>query len=116
MSQENNQCFMDARYLTDYRPSADSENINRVTSESQNNFEYRMFLQRNGKNIMKKNLNNLDEFFGCGPFENTMLNEQSKQVCNEEECFIEPHDPNGLGVGRFYTNKKECIYKLKSKK
>ena len=111
MNQENNVCFMNARDLTDYRPSGDSENIYRVSSGSQNNFEYRMFLQRNGKNIKAEQLRHLEKNLSCGEFENTMLNEQTKQVCNNEECSIVAHDPKGLGVGRFFTDKTECIYK-----
>ena len=115
MSDSNNQCFLDSRYLTDYRPVSDSENINRANCGVQNNFEYRMFLQNNAKNIMKNNLTNLDEFYGCGPFENTMLAEKTKKVCDSDGCTVEAHDPNGLGEGRFYTNEKECIYKLNSR-
>jgi len=113
--EENNQCLLDGRYMTDYRPASDAENINRVSTESNNNFEYRMFLQNNGKNIMKNSLSNLDKFYTCGPYENTMLPEKSMRVCNEEGCQVEAHDPNGLGEGRFYTNEKECIYKLKKR-
>ena len=115
MSGENNQCFLDSRYLTDYRPCSDAENTNRVNTSSQNNFEYRMFLQRNAKSIMKDNINNLDEFYGCGPFENTMLPEKTKKNCTKDGCTISPYDPNGLGEGRSYTDEKECIYKLKSR-
>ena len=115
MSQENNQCFLDGRYLTDYRPNSDRNNLNRVSYGVQNNFEYRMFLQQNAKNIMKNDLEGLDEFYGCGPFENTMLPEKTKKVCNANGCTVEPHDPNGLGEGRSYTNEKECIYKLKKR-
>ncbi len=115
MSEENmiNDCLMDSRYLTDYRPHSDVENINRVKCGVENNFEYRMFLQKNAKNIIKSNLDDLDKFLGCGPYEDTMIPEKTKKVCNKDGCTIEAHDPNGLGNGRKYTNEKECIYKFK---
>ena len=115
MSEQNNQCLLDGRYLTDYRPNSDVNNLNRAEYGVQNNFEYRMFLQQNAKNIMKNELEELDQYYGCGPFENTMLGEKTKKVCNTDGCTVEANDPNGLGQGRFYTNEKECIYKLKKR-
>jgi len=43
---------VDGRTLTDYRPSCDVENMMKSASNSKNNNDYRMYLQRNAEAIM----------------------------------------------------------------
>jgi hypothetical protein len=43
---------VDGRTLTDYRPSCDVENMMKAASQSRNNNEYRMFLQRHAEVLM----------------------------------------------------------------
>ena len=119
MEEQWDQCLLDGRYLTSFLPNTDVENLNRASFNCKNNTEYRKYLQENAVDIMKENRDKLDQLYGCGPYENTMLAEETIKICDKNSCRIEKvkgyDNEKGLGQGRFFTNNKECIYKLKKR-
>lgn len=43
----------DARFVTDYRPSCDVNNLIQVQNNIRNSYEYRLFLQQNAEQLMR---------------------------------------------------------------
>lgn len=112
----------DGRHFTDYRPSCDLNNIINTDNNIKNSFESRVFLQRNGTNLMDLNRENAslkNSNRECGAdvnddvpegFQSTMLPEKFKQVCNGNTCEYLLSDNDGIGLGREYfteTHKNE---------
>ena len=97
----------DARHFTDYKESTKRNLMLQSEVESDNSYEYRMYLINNAEKLM--DINNKKAFLINGvteckqPYEQgTMLPEQSTQVCNTRTCKVVANDPNGLGLGRQY--------------
>jgi len=104
----------DGRHFTDYRPSCHVNDLLKADNEISNSFNYRQFLQHNGRTIMDKNrsiaaLKNASppsDTYGLGVegFNNgTMLPEKYIQECNANTCKIVLNNPSGLGLGRRYV-------------
>ena len=98
----------DGRSFTDYRPNHE---INRHII-SNNNIEnihnYRMFLNRNADEIIKRNKNYIymkNGIFNCKePYEiGTMLPEQTRVICDPHKCDRVLVNENGIGEGREYV-------------
>ena len=99
----------DARHFTDYKESTKRNLMLQSEVESDNSYEYRMYLINNAEKLM--DINNKKAFLINGvteckqPYEQgTMLPEQSTQVCNTRTCKVVANDPNGLGLGRQYSD------------
>ena len=105
----------DGRHFTDYRPSCDSNNSVRNGNNITNSYDYRMFLNRNAENIMKKSHEYYfmkNGSFDCQkPYEvGTMLPERTRVVCNNHRCEAKLINENGFGEGREYvTNPPNAI-------
>ena len=97
----------DGRNFTDYRPKI-VQNNHMINNNVMNSYEYRMYLQKNAKNLMKLNedkakelnpCNNSNDLFSNG----TMLPEAYKFECNATTCNLKNNDQGGLGTGRDYN-------------
>ena len=99
----------DGRHFTDYRPRC------AVTYEIQpqvmSSFEGRMNLTGTAESIIAKNRENAIFQNSCAPCvePSTMLPELDVQVCTDRICNFRPNDPNGLGVGRGYSEPFEQL-------
>lgn len=98
----------DARHFTDYRPDCHVNNLLRHDNNIFNSYEYRLFLTRNANQLMDANRKHAFLKNGISeckpPYETgTMLPEESKVICNEQNCRVVQNDPNGLGQGRVYA-------------
>lgn len=104
----------DGRHFTDYRPSCHREDLLKADNQISNSFNYRQFLQHNGKTIMDKSRAIACQKNGCRPcdayglgvegFNNgTMLPEKYIQECNANACKIVLNNPSGIGLGRRFV-------------
>ena len=104
----------DGRNFTDYRPNHE---INRHILEENklgNSHEFRMFLNRNGENIIKHNREytfTKNGNIGCKkPYETgTMLPEKTRVVCDQHQCKVVEVNPNGVGQGRAYYQENNAL-------
>ena len=99
----------DARHFTDYRPDCHVNNMLRSDNEIFSSYNYRLFLTRNADKLMDSNRHHA--FLKNGVTEckqpynvGTMLPEESKVVCNKQNCKVVQNDPQGLGQGRVYAD------------
>lgn len=97
----------DGRNFTDYRPNHEINRHIIMENKLGNSHEFRMFLNRNGENIIKKNREYTFTKNGnvnCKkPYEvGTMLPEKTRVVCDQHQCNVVEVDPNGFGQGRAY--------------
>jgi hypothetical protein len=98
----------DARHFTDYRPNCHVNNLIKNDNEVFNSYEYRLFLTRNADQLIDANRqyaflkNGVSE---CkSPYnQGTMLPEETKVVCNKQNCRVVMNNENGLGQGRIYA-------------
>lgn len=93
-------CPLDARDFTDYRSSSDINNELIHTLDLKNTSEFNKFIRTKGILHFNNKKKELEKAYGCGPYDNTMLNEKFIQNCNKEGCKREDKDKNGLGTGR----------------
>ena len=99
----------DGRHFTDYRPSCYLENLTRSTNNINNSLQYRIFLQHNANSLMDTNRSYACQKNCCGPCQKpydigTMLPEQTKVICNTNNCSTRVNEPQGLGQGRQYSD------------
>ena len=98
----------DGRIFTDYRPNHE---INKHIIENNklvSSHEYRMFLDRNAEELIKRNKEYIflkSGLFKCKePYQTgTMLPEKTRVVCDPHNCKRVLVDENGLGEGREYV-------------
>ena len=98
----------DSRHFTDYRPDCHVNNLIKNDNKVFNSYKYRLFLTRNAEKLMDANRqyaflkNGVSE---CKmPYnQGTMLPEETKVVCNSQNCRTVINDKNGLGQGRIYS-------------
>jgi hypothetical protein len=67
-----------------------------------------MFLTHNGDKLMQLNRSYATQKNGCEGCDNTMLPEQSTQVCNNNSCNTDFVNRTGLGIGRDHGNSVKC--------
>ena len=105
----------DGRNFTDYRPNFEMNAHLMNNTKLVNSYDYRMFLNRNAENIMKKSHEYYfmkNGAFDCQkPYEvGTMLPEKTRVVCNNHRCEVKLINENGFGEGREYvTNPPNSI-------
>lgn len=103
----------DGRHFTDYRTADQVNDLMKVDNRISNSYQFRMFLQENGKTLMDKEREIACAKNCCMPcaasplgvegFNNgTMLPEKYIQVCDAHTCKVELNDVNGVGTGRRY--------------
>lgn len=102
----------DGRNFTDYRPNHEMNKHLINNSKVANSHDYRMFLTRNGENIMNKTHEYMfmkNGSFDCtGPFETcTMLPEKTRVKCDQHKCETIVVNENGFGEGREYVTQGE---------
>jgi len=108
----------DGRHFTDYRPNCLLNNNLQIKSKVLNSYDYRLFLTRNAENII--NMNRQHSYLINGPqeckqpfYEGTMLPEQDLQSCNVGTCNVQHNFDDGVGLGRDFKGKHECIQGLR---
>ena len=92
-------CPLDARDFTDYRSSSDINNDLIVQHNLKNTSEFNRFIRTEDTNYFTE-----EKLYGCGPYDNTMLDE--KYI--EEGCELNDGNKDGLGTGEEYIRKKCC--------
>lgn len=92
--------MQDGRSFTDYRANCTLDNMVSSSNNIQSSYEYRLFLQRNGKKLINKFNDYNYKMNGCNDCGDTMLAEQSELNCSEKGCNKTINDINGLGLGR----------------
>jgi hypothetical protein len=98
----------DGRLFTDYRPNAELNRYIEEKNKIKNTHDYRMFLERNGQKIAKKNSDYIFTKNGMAkcmePYHiGTMLQEKTRVVCDQHTCRVVEVNPNGHGQGREYS-------------
>lgn len=98
----------DGRNFTDYRSSYELNKHIIEKNKIANTHDFRMFLNRNGDNIIKENnkyIAMMSGSFNCKqPYEvGTMLPEKTRLVCNQHTCKEVLVNENGIGQGREYS-------------
>jgi hypothetical protein len=98
----------DGRQITDYRPNCLSTYLSAAGAQPRNSFDQRMFLVRNAESLIQKDRQRVLEVMGCtscdAPYNpGTMLPEQAVQSCNLNTCSTIVTNPQGLGLGRNYS-------------
>lgn len=99
------QIMSDGRVFTDYRPRCISNIMD--NSKNMNSYEYRQYLQANGKDIINNIRKQVYNANKCGPCVKpynigTMLPEKDIVTCNKSTCSTNVTNANGLGTGRKY--------------
>ena len=110
----------DGRHFTDYRPSNQLELLVAADNSAHNSFQYRQFLQHNGKELMGMNRQVAVRNNGCSNcatakqgvegFDNgTMLPEKYMQTCDANGCNVKLNFAGGVGTGRqYYTTAEQA--------
>ena len=98
----------DGRNFTDYRPNHEINRHYIEQNKVKNSHDYRLFLSRNGENIIGNNKKYIFEkngLFNCKePYHvGTMLPERSRVVCNQHTCKDVVINEDGHGQGRQYV-------------
>jgi hypothetical protein len=98
----------DGRAFTDYRPrcAINYESL----PEPLSSFDFRQYLIHNADKVMDATRYDTYKRNHCSPClsdPGTMLPEQNIQVCDGRKCAFPVNDPNGLGVGRKYSEGSE---------
>lgn len=101
----------DARLFTDYRPNYEMNRYIESGNKIKNTHDYRLFLSRNGERLMDKNREYIFQKNGqvkcMEPYAiGTMLQEQTRVVCDQHTCKIVEVNKNGIGQGREYVTEK----------
>ena len=104
----------DGRHFTNYNSRCVQNNNMSKNGNAMNSYEYRMFLQKNATNLMKKNNDLALNENMCTPcFDlnepGTMLPEANKFECNGNTCSLVSGDNNGVGTGRDYNVKPNGV-------
>ena len=99
----------DGRAFTDYRPNCFVNNLVRTNNDIYNSFQYRQYLTHNAEKLMDVNRTYACQKNCCGPCQKpyntgTMLPEKNISKCTSGVCGTLVTDPNGLGLGRDYSN------------
>tara|TARA_Y100000589_G_C27134983_1_gene622158 strand:+ start:223 stop:786 length:564 start_codon:yes stop_codon:yes gene_type:complete len=99
----------DGRHFTDYRGNCYVNNLVRNNNNIYNSFQYRQYLTHNANKLMDLNRANSCEKNCCGPCQQpyevgTMLPEKNKSVCGDKACGVGINSPDGLGLGRAYSD------------
>ena len=102
-------CPLDARDFTDYRSSSDINNELIVTQNLKNTSEFNNFIRNNGTKYFTEKRQHLEKLYGCGPYDNTMLDEKYIEACDKNGCKINDGNKNGLGTGRKMNISEENI-------
>ena len=94
----------DGRQFTIYAPRCQTNfyDLPRPLSS----YDYRMFLTENAEKIMDADRDRVLKNNYCGPCVDTMLPEQTKQVCDGRVCAFPLNEPDGLGLGRRYDTQE----------
>ena len=97
----------DGRHFTDYRPRC-AQNNSMLNNNVMNSYEYRMYLQKNAKNLMSQNKKIAQNNNKCEPCfdfsaEGTMLPEAYQFQCNAKTCNLNENASYGIGTGRNYN-------------
>jgi hypothetical protein len=95
-----NDCPLDARDFTDYRPSSDIHNELISAYKLKNNHEFNNFIRNKGIYYFTNKKEQIEKLYGCGPYDNTMLDEKYTQVCDKNKCELKKNKNNGIGTGR----------------
>lgn len=103
----------DGRHFTDFRTNSHINNLIRTNNAIMNSHNYRTFLTQNANKLMNINRAYASEKNGCGPCNDkrvdTMLPEQTIQVCNNQSCKVDLVNNQGIGMGRRYnTIEQQC--------
>lgn len=101
----------DGRAFTDYRPRC-AVNYEALP-EPLSSFDYRQYLIHHADKIMDQTRFETFSRNHCSPClqdPGTMLPEQHVQVCDGRKCSFPVNDPNGLGVGRKYSDEPQAKY------
>lgn len=86
----------DGRFITDYTPNCDK---NLLLKKKMSGWEYRNYLINNAEEIMNKEVEQVNQMFGCLDCNNTVLLDSSvKQVCDQNGCNIEEVSKDGIGI------------------
>jgi len=98
----------DGRHFTNYNSRCMLNDSISRTGKVMNSYEYRMFLQKNAEEIMKKNVELALSDNMCVPCydlneDGTMLPEATKFQCNENTCTLVENNAIGIGAGRNYN-------------
>jgi len=105
-----NDCPIDARDFTDYRSSSDIHNEMIVKEKLEDQHSFNRFITDHGVNHFLDKKKKIEELYGCGTYDNTMLSEKYTQICNKKNCKIENNKNDGLGTGRKMTiNTKNVV-------
>lgn len=93
-------CPLDARDFTDYRSSSDINNDLIVQNNLKNTSEFNRFIRQEGTKYFTQKKEHLEKLYGCGPYDNTMLDEKYIETCTKEGCELNDNKKDGLGTGR----------------
>ena len=109
----------DGRHFTDYRSNCHFNNLVRANNAIINSHDYRMFLLSNARKLMDLNRSYASQKNGCGPRpdsngHNTIVPEESIQICNNKSCNVDFVNKNGIGQGRQYTSSAASCDTLES--
>lgn len=95
----------DGRHFTDYRPNCHLNNLMRANQQTNNSFQYRMFLTHNANNIMQQNRKQACQKNCCGPCQapyqaGTMMREATAEaVPSTIDAHDTPFSPKSPGCG-----------------
>ena len=95
-----NDCPLDSRDFTDYRSSSDIHNELIIEYKLKNNHEFNNFIRNKGVDYFTNKKKEIEKLYGCGPYNNTMLEEKYTQVCDKNKCELKNNENNGIGTGR----------------
>jgi hypothetical protein len=120
----NNQYFnspalmSDGRHFTDYRPNCLLNNNLKIENSLKNSYDYKLFLTQNSEKIIEINRKKSELINGsyeCKQpyYQGTMLPEKELESCNLSSCNVRSNFDTGIGLGRDYKGKYQCLNGLK---
>ena len=94
----------DGRQFTDYRPNC---YLNNDLGQSMGSWQYRTFLTRNAAEIHDKMVKKIEENNSCTNCTGAPIPDVKTIVdcTNQNTCYYNLKDPNGIGQGRNYNTK-----------
>ena len=104
----------DGRHFTDYRPNCLLNNNIQIENTISDSYNYKLFLIRNAEKIIEVNRKKSELINGSyeckKPYlKGTMLPEKEVESCNTHSCNIRTNFDNGIGLGRDYKGKFQCL-------